>query len=156
MVVTSVLASSQAVAGEQAGAAEEIECLALNIYHEARNEPESGKYAVAIVTMNRVRDRAYPETVCGVVWEKRWSRRMTRYVPQFSWTLDGKSDKPHERRAWADALRIAEEVYSASPGKRDTLSPVGDAQFYHASYVSPSWAQRLTLVVRIGEHIFYR
>jgi len=152
-----VAATGQVSAGgEPEAIGKEIECLALNIYHEARNEPESGKYAVGIVTMNRVRDRAYPETACGVVWEKRWSSRVTRYVPQFSWTLDGKSDKPYERDAWEDALKIARQVYSASPKNLDTLSPVGDAKYYHASYVNPNWAQRLTLVVKIGQHIFYQ
>lgn len=155
-LILAVLAGQASANGKADVAGKEIECLALNIYHEARNEPESGKYAVGIVTMNRVRDRAYPETACAVVWEKRWSRRATRYVAQFSWTLDGKSDKPYERHAWADALRIAKQIYAATPRNLDALSPVGDAKHYHANYVSPDWAQRLTQVVKIGQHIFYQ
>ena len=46
---------------------EDLECLALNIYHEARSESLAGQYAVADVTINRVRDRRYPSTICGVV-----------------------------------------------------------------------------------------
>ena len=30
------------------------------------------------------------------------------------------------------------------------------ATHYHATYVSPKWADELQLVGRIGEHIFYR
>jgi N-acetylmuramoyl-L-alanine amidase len=143
--------AGHASANEEPDLSKEIECLALNIYHEARNEPESGKYAVGVVTMNRVHDPGYPETVCAVVWEKRWSSRFNRYVPQFSWTLDGKPDRPYEQRAWKDAVRLAEQVYFASPN-----SAVGDAKHYHASYVSPDWAQRLTRVTQIGQHIFYQ
>jgi spore germination cell wall hydrolase CwlJ-like protein len=46
---------------------EEVECLALNIYHEARSESLAGQYAVADVTLNRVKDRRYPSSICGVV-----------------------------------------------------------------------------------------
>ncbi len=34
----------------------EVECLALNIYHEARGEPDEGKVAVGHVVMNRAAD----------------------------------------------------------------------------------------------------
>ena len=30
------------------------------------------------------------------------------------------------------------------------------ATHYHATYVNPKWAKDLTLIGRIGEHIFYR
>ena len=33
---------------------EEVACLAINIYHEARGESSEGKIAVAFVTLNRV------------------------------------------------------------------------------------------------------
>ena len=138
-------------AADQLASKQDIECLALNIYHEARNQPETGKYAVTIVTMNRVSDPAYPDTVCAVVWEKRWSKKINRYVPQFSWTLDGKPDRPYEPVAWKDALRIAEMVVSTNPP-----SPVGTAKHYHASYVSPYWAEKMTRVKTIGQHIFYQ
>ena len=41
----------------------EIECLALNIYHEARSERTAGMWAVADVTINRVKSIQYPNTV---------------------------------------------------------------------------------------------
>jgi spore germination cell wall hydrolase CwlJ-like protein len=130
---------------------QDMECLALNIYHEARNQPEAGKYAVAIVTLNRVSDSSYPDDVCAVVWEKRWSKKANRYVPQFSWTLDGKPDRPYELTAWEEALRIAEMVVSTKPS-----NPIGAAKHYHASYVDPYWADKMTRVKTIGQHIFYQ
>ena len=43
---------------------EHVECLAMNIYHEARNESLSGKIAVILVTMNRVADERFPSSIC--------------------------------------------------------------------------------------------
>ena len=42
---------------------DEVNCLALNIYHEARNQPTVGKLAVAMVTLNRVKDERFPNTI---------------------------------------------------------------------------------------------
>jgi hypothetical protein len=44
------------------GANTEINCLALNIYWEARSEPKKGQIAVAQVTVNRVNHPKYPNT----------------------------------------------------------------------------------------------
>ena len=44
----------------------EWQCLAEAIYFEARGEPIEGQVAVAEVVLNRVDDRRYPKTVCGV------------------------------------------------------------------------------------------
>ena len=42
-------------------------CMAINIYHEARNESVIGQIAVGQVVMNRVADERFPNTVCEVV-----------------------------------------------------------------------------------------
>ena len=47
--------------------AEAIVCLALNVYHEAKNQSLAGQIAVAEVVMNRVDDPRYPNNVCDVV-----------------------------------------------------------------------------------------
>ena len=75
-------------------------CLALNVYFEARSEPMIAQFAVAQVTMNRVASEKYPDNVCDVVWQKK----------QFSWTHDGKSDKPKEAKAWEVAQWVAKVV----------------------------------------------
>lgn len=127
--------------------AKALRCLALNIYHEARSEPESGRLAVAAVTLNRVRSPAYPDSVCGVV--RQGGERLHRC--QFSWWCDGKSDVPTESRAWDQALRLA---------RRSLLGleedPTGGATHYHATYVRPRWASVFEDTARIGQHIFYR
>src|SRR5690606_39932841 len=44
-------------------------CLANAIYFEARSEPLRGQAAVAQVVLNRVRNPAYPGSICGVVYQ---------------------------------------------------------------------------------------
>ena len=129
----------------------EINCLALNIYHEARSEPVEGMFAVAFVTRNRVLDKRYPNTYCGVVWEKRWSKKKNRYVPQFTWTLDGKPDKPKESNAWKLSQMIAKAVYLYN-----LKSNVSGSLNYHATYVSPVWAKRMDVLALYGNHVFYK
>jgi len=43
------------------------QCLAYNMYHEARSQGTAGIYAVSAVVLNRVNDRRFPNTVCEVV-----------------------------------------------------------------------------------------
>ena len=126
-----------------------LTCLALNVYHEARGEPESGQYAVAEVTMNRVASGRYPNSVCGVVYEKRWDSLRQRYVGAFSWT-EFKSVPPPRDSEWQRAQEIAEEVYYR---RREPV--LAGALFYHANYIRPSWALDKQPVARIGRHIFY-
>ena len=120
---------------------EAICCLAQNIYFEARSQALIEQVAVAQVVMNRVRSPHYPNSVCDVVWERR----------QFSWTHDGKSDKPRNPNAWLEANQIASLVLS--PSFPDL---VDGATHYHAHYVSPTWANSLESVATIGTHKFYR
>lgn len=123
----------------------EIRCLAMNIYHEARGEPGMGKYAVAQVTLNRVKSPNYPNDVCRVVHQR------VKETAQFSWTLDDLTDIPKESKAWIDAIRVAREVY-----RQEKTVDVGHALFYHADYVKPRWAVHKVRVAKIGRHIFYK
>src|SRR6266436_1391309 len=64
----------------------DLQCLAENIYFEARAEPLKGQYAVAEVTVNRTQAPNFPHTICGVVHEVRWDPARKRSVADFSWT----------------------------------------------------------------------
>jgi spore germination cell wall hydrolase CwlJ-like protein len=130
--------------------ANELRCLAENIYFEARGEPLAGQYAVAEVTLNRTQAQHFPHTVCEVVHETRWDPGRRRYVADFSWTESG-TLSPEDGPAWKQAMTIATAVYD------DTNEPlVPGALFYHATSVRPGWASTRTAVARIGNHIFYR
>ena len=95
--------------------AEALVCLALNVYHEARDQPFIGQVAVAQVVMNRVHDDRYPDDVCEVVMQGptySWKPDFpVRHRCQFSWYCDGKSDKTPDQTAWEQALVIAQGVY---------------------------------------------
>ena len=68
--------------------AEAIVCLALNTYHEAKNQSRTGQVAVAEVVMNRVKDKRYPNNVCDVVKQGltyKWNPKIPiRHQCQFS------------------------------------------------------------------------
>ena len=135
--------------------AEAIMCLALNVYHEARDQPFIGQVAVAQVVMNRVYDDRYPDHPCEVVFQGptySWKPDFpVRHRCQFSWYCDGKSDKVYDEDAYRQALTIAHGVYY------DDLDDfVEGATHYHAVYVLPEWAESKTPVVQIGQHMFYR
>lgn len=128
-----------------------LRCLALNVYYEARGEPEAGQYAVAKVTMNRVASRRYPATVCDVVYEQNWDSRRKRRVGAFSWTELERLPQA-QGREWDRAVGIAREVYYQ---RHDPLQ-LADVLHYHADYIEPRWSRSLTPVARIGNHVFYR
>ena len=131
---------------ELAFRAQEIECLAQTVYFEARGESETGKRAVASVVLNRTRHGKFPQTVCGVV------RQGGETPPcQFSWWCDGRPEQPKEPDAWAEALRIAEEMY----GKR-APDPTNGALYFHHQTVTPSWQDDFLRTVEIDGHIYYR
>lgn len=129
--------------------ARELNCLALNIYHEARGEPDEGKYAVASVTLNRVESKHYPDTICKVVYQKRWDYLRNRYVGAFSWT---ELDNPvsTNNKAWVKAASVAKDIYYNPESNR-----LEQALFYHARHIRPSWARKKVSVAQIGRHIFY-
>jgi len=134
----------------QKAAARDLHCLTQNIYHEARGEPEAGKVAVALVTMNRVSSGRFPGTICEVVFEKRWDAIRRRYVGAFSWT-ELESTQPLDAKAWQKSRRAAETVYNG----RQTFELDG-VLFYHARHIKPSWARTMKPVKKIGRHVFYR
>ena len=152
--------------------ASELHCMAQNIYFEANNQSKTGMIAVAQVTMNRVRDSRFPDTVCEVVFEgpirESWKTRQDPgladedriFYPiknrcQFSWYCDGKADVipfPENNISWRKAQDVALEVMAF-----DRYGGIVEgATHYHADYVNPDWNKTITLVTKIDNHIFYR
>jgi N-acetylmuramoyl-L-alanine amidase len=128
----------------------DLQCLAENIYFEARGEPVKGQVAVGEVTLNRLRSRHFPKTVCKVVHDSRWDPSRKRFVAHFSWTDLEMLNQPHGP-AWEQAKDVAIAVYD------EINEPVvPDALFYHATSVNPIWARNKQIVAKIGNHIFYR
>ena len=117
--------------------AADLKCMALNIYHESRGEPVSGQIAVAAVTLNRLKDSRFPDSICKVVYQKK----------QFSWV--GTKHQQTDLMAMANAYAIS-AMYIRGLHK----DPTNGSIFYHATYVNPGWKYKRT--VRIGNHIFYK
>ena len=65
---------------------DEVKCLAQNIYFEARDQKTKGQIAVALVTINRVESRRFPNTVCKVVYQANRYRngKIKKHMCQFS------------------------------------------------------------------------
>ena len=125
-----------------------VVCLAMAVYFEARDQPLEGQHAVAQVVMNRVADRRWPDNVCDVVFHG-GEQRLHRC--QFSFYCDGKPDRPYNQEQWRHSLIVGALAY------QDLLpNKVEGATHYHATYVLPYWAGHMEVVVRIGEHIFYK
>jgi len=134
--------------------ADEVNCLALNIYHEARNQPFMGKLAVGFVTLNRVKSKDFPNTVCGVVKQGfYYNNNPIKNKCHFSWWCDGKSDKPKEYDAWEYTRALAFQLYYSS---FFTLDITNGATHYHADYVNPYWAKDKEKLMQIKNHIFYK
>ena len=87
----------------------QLTCLATNIYFEARNEPFAGQFAVALVTLNRVNDTAFPNTICDVVYQGIHTSDgfPKRDRCQFSWYCDGASDEVRNPKAYEVTLKTA-------------------------------------------------
>jgi spore germination cell wall hydrolase CwlJ-like protein len=127
-----------------------LDCLARNVYFEARGEPLAGQFAVAEVTLNRQASRLYPRTICEVVYQKNWDPLRKRYVGAFSWTEFDSLPEP-SGDDWQRAWRVAETVYY---GK--SIPTLQGALHFHATYIKPDWAKSKQRVARIGRHVFYK
>jgi spore germination cell wall hydrolase CwlJ-like protein len=128
----------------------EVECLAKNIYFEAGGEPRAGKIAVAEVTMNRVKSGQFPKTVCAVVHQKSKNKSGIN-ICQFSWVCEGKN-AVRNSSAWRESQRIAESILIS----KKQYGIIGQAKYFHASYMTPKWADESRVIAQIGNHIFYR
>jgi spore germination cell wall hydrolase CwlJ-like protein len=131
------LVSAQTQPGELSP---EMRCLAGAIYFEAKSEPLSGQLAVARVVVNRARSGRFPDSYCGVVYQR----------SQFSFvhghSMPAINTASHD---WRDAVAIA-QIADADTWR----SSAEGALYFHAARVSPNW--HATRVARIGNHVFYR
>ncbi len=123
-------------------------CLTSAIYYEAANEPDDGQRAVAQVVLNRVRHPAYPNSVCGVVYQ---GTERNDTLCQFTFGCDGAMARAPTSAGWARARRVAVAALSGS-----VFAPVGLATHYHTLAVAPFWRTSLTPTGIFGAHIFYK
>lgn len=134
----------------------DIQCLADNIYFEARGEPIEGQYAVAEVVINRTKSAYHPDDICGVVHFNITNPRTgIVHACAFAWTCDNiQHNVPHDTRAIIKAFRIAVEVLF-DPNYTSVFENHAMSTHFHADWITPWWSVRLGYVASIGNHKFY-
>jgi len=139
---------------------EHVQCLAMNMYHEARDQGTAGRLAVSAVVLNRVNDSRFPNSVCEVVLQAQMKPSWKTGLPvpirnkcQFSWYCDGKSDEIKDVKTYKKILDFAGVILHNNIRFIDITD---GATHYHADYVKPDWAKTKTRTTEIGDHIFYR
>ena len=130
----------------------QISCLARNVYYEARGESLEGQKAVALVTLNRVENSMFPDTICGVENERKTVKGRTKC--QFSWRCESHTNpkkavrQSHESYQAALSAILEYETLTTTLVTKDTL-------FFHAKHVRPFWRKVKQRLTRIDNHIFY-
>ena len=140
---------------------QQTHCLAQNVYHEARSQGTAGQMAVISVTLNRVNDDRFPDTICDVVyqgphrpsWKGTGEMIPVRHRCQFSWYCDGKSDIAHDKETFNNIYDLS---YMVVYDMMSIIDITDGATHYHADYVYPEWASTKTKTIEIEDHIFYR
>lgn len=120
--------------------AKQINCIATAVYFEARGSSTEGQAAVGQVIRNRVNSVGFPQTYCGVVYQK----------GQFSWTKH-KNLKIKDHKSWEEAKKIAAVTYYL--GWPDSL--VGNSTYFHSGK-KPYWTKSVSKVTKIDGHKFYQ
>ena len=118
---------------------QDIVCLAKNIYYESRGESRRGKLAVAQVTLNRVKNSKFPNSVCKVVYQKH----------QFSWTKT-KPGTPRKGADWNESVELATLML-----RGDEVLDNFPATHFHQKTAKPKWRKHLKKWGSIGNHVFY-
>ncbi len=159
----------------------ELKCMAENIYFEGRAEPMIGKIAIGHVVMNRIEDKRFPDTICGVVhqgpvresWKTKKDPTIAKedriFYPrknrcQFSWWCDGKKDivwatyKSGEviesnMTAWRDSIHVALFIMNGDYSN----DPTHGAVFYYNPHIAnPNWGIIYNETAMIGNHRFMK
>lgn len=133
---------------------DDVVCLALNIYHEARGSTEQDRIASSYVAFNRWEDSNYPLTLrtkerslCNIIFD--------RY--QFCWTNDSYVKLPKEKTSWENAQELAYELYTNPIHKQ--LAKDFALQHYVVTPLvyakgRPKWINKRTMTTKIGDHSY--
>jgi spore germination cell wall hydrolase CwlJ-like protein len=112
------------------------QCMICNCAYEASDQSHEGKVLVVRSVLGRMKTPGFPGTACGVIYQRR----------QYSWTLSAaKKAASINSFDTAQCLKAIKDANAAGPGP----------QFYHAKYVSPTWAQQKKKATTEGAHVFY-
>lgn len=118
---------------------EDLFWLARIIHAESSGEPMAGKIAVGTVVMNRVKSSMYPNTVYGVIFDKKFG---TQFTPVASGTIYNEPS--------ADSIEAARRVLAGERTDPRILF------FVNEKIATSNWiSQNRTYILTIGNHKFY-
>ncbi len=131
--------SAPSTGGSSAYSEADLYWLSRIIEAESGGEPYKGKLAVGTVVMNRVKSRSYPNTVYGVIFDR---RNGVQFTPAATGSI--------YKTPSADSVKAAKEVLN---GYRIG----GNIQYFlNPRLASDRWFRNnLTYVCTIGSHVFY-
>lgn len=142
---------------------EQAFCLAENIYYESRNEDIQGQFAVASVTLNRVKDSRFPNTICGVV--KQTVKNSNKVVCAFSWYCEKdrlgreipvRNKDGSVNQQVVDQFQVASMIAISVLGGNVKDNTQGATHFHNPNISQPAWSSELRRTVRLGNHDFYK
>jgi len=142
---------------------DEALCLAQAVYYEARSETTAGQFAVAHVTLNRVKDPRFPKTVCKVVRQAILSNNGVKLQCAYSWYCDNeagnvpvRNNKGEQNESVMEQFRTASLVAITALASKSEDNTNGATYFFNPKICNPNWARTMVMTKRIGNHDFYR
>lgn len=129
---------------------QDLKCMVLNLYHEARGEPLKGKELVVQTVINRtLHAKRFGRNFCESIEEYK----------QFSWTLDiAKAYELHssvQSIPFKEYITLQEIVERVLNNQKKVLDSEKQILYYHNHTVKPKWSKKLKVHSRIGNHTFY-
>jgi len=126
--------------GDQFYRSDEVYWLSRIIFAESGHEPLKGQIAVGNVVLNRVASKSFPDTIYGVIFDRRYGT--TQFSPVANGTI---YNTPSEMSVIAAKLCL--EGYNV----------VGNSMFFlNPKIASSNWFDtNLTMTAIIGNHAFY-
>lgn len=112
-------------------------------YYEARGEDDIGAILVMRNVLNRVEHSCWKDNIKAVVYSPK----------QYSFTHDGSTDKPVN---WDQMVRMLYLANNLLSGDVNTPEEWSEITHYHSTRVNPKWAKKKEVVLKHGNHIFYK
>lgn len=120
----------------------EIKCFADNLYHESRGEPLKGIVLVGETVINRMEDRRWPSTACGVIYQRK----------QFSWTANNSATIYNERE-----YKLLYDLSYIMLSQRLIEEPQPVNHYLRCDWRDKvSWWKSMEFYGSVGNHCFYK
>ena len=114
----------------------DIACLEAVIYNETRGNKAHGAILVGATVFNRANSKHYPNSICGVAYQKAQFTNINRI-------------KPHHINQ--QTRTVVQEIIERY--KNGTLNR--SVMYFHNTSVKPKWSYKKKRVAKVGAHIFY-